>query len=101
MAIKISGTTVVDDSRNVVNIQNLSSSGVSTIGNLRVSAGIVSAATGIITYYGDGQYLSNISAVGAGGSLTIGRRVGAAVISVGAGGTTLLKRNGTLVTINI
>lgn len=99
MAIKISGTTVIDDSRNVVNIQNLNSSGVSTIGTLRVNAGIVSASTGIITYYGDGQYLTNISA-GAGGSMTIGRRTTAASINVASGSTTLLTRSG-IVTINV
>jgi len=35
--------------------------GVSTLGTLKIETGIVTATSGIITYYGDGQYLSNIS----------------------------------------
>jgi hypothetical protein len=35
-------------------------SGVSTLGNLQVSSGILTAATGIVTYYGDAQYLKNV-----------------------------------------
>lgn len=46
---------------------NLNVSGVSTLGTLRVSSGIVTATSGIITYYGDGKYLQNvISGVGLG-----------------------------------
>jgi hypothetical protein len=35
-------------------------SGVSTLGSLQVSSGILTAATGIVTYYGDAQYLKNV-----------------------------------------
>jgi lipopolysaccharide export system protein LptA len=56
MAIKISGTTVIDDSR------QLNATGVSTIGNVQISAGIVTANSGIVTYYGDGSELSGIVA---------------------------------------
>ena len=41
---------------------NLDFSGISTLGTLQVSGGIVTATSGIITYYGDGAYLQNISA---------------------------------------
>ena len=34
MAIKISGTTVIDDSRNATNIQNITSSGTITLNGL-------------------------------------------------------------------
>ena len=45
----------------------LNVTGVSTLGTLRVSSGIVTATSGIITYYGDGRYLQNvISGVGIG-----------------------------------
>jgi hypothetical protein len=37
---------------------NINYSGVGTIGTLQVSSGIVTASSGIITYYGDGQYLN-------------------------------------------
>ena len=45
---------------------NVQFSGISTLGILEVSAtGIVTASSGIVTYYGDGQYLQNtISGVG-------------------------------------
>jgi hypothetical protein len=62
MAIKISGTTVIDDSR------QLSVTGVSTLGTIKISSGIVTATAGIVTYYGDGQYLIGVAAAGAGGA---------------------------------
>jgi len=36
--------------------------GVSTLGTVLVSGGIVTATSGIVTYYGDGAYLQNLSA---------------------------------------
>jgi hypothetical protein len=36
-------------------------SGISTLGSVRVASGIVTAVSGIVTYYGDGQYLQNIT----------------------------------------
>jgi len=61
MAIKISGTTVIDDSR------ELNVTGVSTIGNVQISAGIVTATAGnTVTYYGDGSQLSGVAAAGGG-----------------------------------
>jgi hypothetical protein len=62
MAIKISGTTVIDDSR------QLNVTGVSTIGTVRISSGIVTATTGIVTYYGDGSNLTGVAAAGSGGA---------------------------------
>ena len=74
MAIKISGTTVIDDSR------ELNVAGVSTLGTVKVSTGIVTATSGIVTYYGDGQYLTGIAAGGSGQFNTgITSAVGAAV----------------------
>tara|TARA_B100000287_G_C20596622_1_gene766363 strand:- start:545 stop:847 length:303 start_codon:yes stop_codon:yes gene_type:complete len=100
MALKISGTTVVDNSRNIENVQNLSASGVSTIANLQITTGIVTSSTGIVTYYGDGSKLTGIEA--GGGVLTVGRRVGtAATINVSAGSTTILLRTGVTTTLNV
>ena len=121
MAIKISGTTVIDDSRNIQNVgivtattfsgnitgtsatftgnvsiagtltyddvTNVDSvglitarsgvritngglvvtAGVSTLGTVQISSGIVTATSGIVTYYGDGSYLTGVAAAGAGG----------------------------------
>jgi hypothetical protein len=39
---------------------NLNATGVSTLGNVRISSGIVTATSGIITYFGDGSKLQNI-----------------------------------------
>ena len=38
----------------------LSISGISTLGSVQISSGIVTATSGIVTYYGDGQYLSGV-----------------------------------------
>ncbi len=99
MALKISGTTVVDNSRNIENVQNLSASGVSTIANLQITTGIVTSSTGIVTYYGDGSKLTGIEA--GGGVLSIGRRVGVATINVSSGSTTILLRTGVTTTLNV
>ena len=96
MAIKIAGSTIIDDSRNIVSAgiatattfsgqvnagvgtittltsttvtaTNANVTGVTTLGTVRVTSGIVTATTGIVTYYGDGSYLTGVAAAGAGG----------------------------------
>ena len=37
--------------------------GISTLGTVKISSGIITATSGIVTYYGDGQYLENVSGV--------------------------------------
>ena len=59
MAIKISGSTIIDDGRSLVNV------GVSTIsGDLHVGTGVtVFSSTGIVSataYHGDGSNLSGV-----------------------------------------
>jgi hypothetical protein len=39
----------------------LSISGISTLGTVQISSGIVTATTGIVTYYGDGSQLSGVT----------------------------------------
>ena len=41
----------------------VNTAGISTLGTVKISSGIITATTGIITYYGDGQYLENVSGV--------------------------------------
>jgi hypothetical protein len=41
--------------------RGLNASGTSSLGNVQISAGIITASSGIVTYYGDGQYLQNIT----------------------------------------
>ena len=49
-------------------ITNLNVTGISTLGTVKVSSGIITATSGIVTYYGDGQYLdlTNNSSTGIG-----------------------------------
>lgn len=50
MAIKINNSTIIDDTRNIV-----------ASGNISINAGIVTASSGIVTYYGDGSKLIKIN----------------------------------------
>ena len=42
-----------------ISVTNLNITGVSTLGNVKISSGIVTATSGIVTYYGDGSGLIN------------------------------------------
>jgi len=66
----ISGSNIVGTS--------LSITGISTLGTVKISSGIITATTGIVTYYGDGSNLTNV--VGAfGGIGTAGGTVGTGI----------------------
>lgn len=39
--------------------QGLIVTGITTLGSVKVQSGFITATTGIVTYYGDGQYLTN------------------------------------------
>jgi len=41
--------------------RNLNISGIATLGTVEISSGIVTAVSGVVTYYGDGQYLDGIN----------------------------------------
>ena len=88
MAIKIQGSTIIDDSRKVINAShvgigttnptveldvdgNANISGISTLSGVKISSGIVTAVSGVVTYYGDGSNLTNIAAAGAIEGLTV------------------------------
>ena len=92
MSIKVQGTTVIDDSR------QLNVTGVSTLGTVQISSGIVTATSGIITYYGDGQYLTNTSVGIQSGGTVIG--TGFTTLNfIGTGNTFAV--NGTTIDIGI
>jgi len=55
----------------------LSISGISTLGTVQISSGIVTATSGVVTYYGDGSKLSNI--VTPGSSANFSNLVGTAL----------------------
>jgi hypothetical protein len=66
----ISGSDIVGTS--------LSITGISTLGTVKISSGIITSTTGIVTYYGDGSNLTNV--VGAfGGIGTAGGTVGTGI----------------------
>ena len=44
-----------------VDTTNLNVSGISTLSTVNISGGIVTATTGVVTYYGDGSNLSGIA----------------------------------------
>jgi len=44
----------------IASVTQLSVSGISTLGTVEISSGIVTASSGIVTYYGDGSQLSGI-----------------------------------------
>ena len=76
-SVDINGDLDVDGQ---TELDALNVSGISTLDGVKISAGVVTATTGIVTYYGDGQYLENIiSGVGIQSSGTI----------IGTGFTTL------------
>lgn len=47
----------------VSSVTSLNVTGISTLGSVQISSGIVTAASGIVTYYGDGSKLTGINAV--------------------------------------
>lgn len=63
---------------------NIYSSGISTLGTVKISSGIITASSGIITYYGDG---SNLTGIATNLTATIG--VASESTFVGSGVTTI------------
>ncbi len=54
----VTATTFVGNlTGGIASVTSLNVSGISTLGSVRISSGIVTAATGIVTYYGDGTNL--------------------------------------------
>ena len=55
----------------IASVTSLSVSGISTLGTVQISSGIVTATVGVVTYYGDGSKLTGISASGGISSVSI------------------------------
>ena len=80
---------------------NIYTSGISTLGTIQISSGIITATTGIVTYYGDGSKLQNV--ISGVGIATEGGTVGSGVTFLdlrGAGISTVTVSSG-IATINI
>lgn len=104
MAIKISGTTVITDSRQLVNISSGLGVGIQS-GGQQVGSGITQLNfTGSGNNITSGSGISTISISGGGGGtqLLIGSRAGSvATVPVGSGSTTILLRNGSTAVVSI
>ena len=77
---EFTGSSVVSDS--LVGTA-LSISGISTLGTVQISSGIVTATSGVVTYYGDGSNLVDLTGASAG---TYGDSSSTAVIQVDSDG---------------
>ena len=76
-----SGTITTFNSTNGT-ITNLNVTGISTLGTVKISSGIVTATSGIVTYFGDGNFLNLTSNPSRGiGIGTTGGFVGYAAVS--------------------
>jgi hypothetical protein len=104
----LNGITTATD----LTTQNLTVTGVTTLGSVKISSGIVTATSGIVTYYGDGRYLQNITsgvgiATGSGGvsyGATVinflGDFISVATVSSGIATITLNSINNTMIDVN-
>ena len=76
----------------IASVTSLNVSGISTLGTVQISSGIVTATAGVVTYYGDGSKLSGISASGGISSIAISANTANQVqyltYAIGTGNTT-------------
>ena len=61
-SLDVSGITTL---RSIVGT-SLSITGISTLGTVQISSGIITATTGVVTYYGDGSNLEGVNTSGGG-----------------------------------
>jgi len=73
----VSGTSIVGTALSIV--------GISTLGTVKVSSGIITATTGVVTYYGDGSKLSGITASSIVGVTSYATSSGIATYATNAG----------------
>ena len=82
----LTGITSTSIGINIVGVA-LSVSGISTLGRVQISTGIITATTGVVTYYGDGSKLTGINA--SAGIATYADNAGIATYADNAGIATL------------
>ena len=80
-------------------LNHVNLSGITTLGTVKIASGIVTATSGVVTYYGDGQYLQNILSgvgvatagglVGTGATILDFRGAGISTVTVSAGIATI------------
>ena len=87
-------TVNLDDT---ISITGASVSGVSTLGTVEISSGVVTATSGVVTYYGDGSNLTGVAA-STGGTIGLGSEgtfIGAGVTQINFNST-----NGTAIAVD-
>jgi len=108
MAIKIAGTTVIDDSRNIANVGILTASTSATVGSaVTINSSGINARTGVVTassFSGSGSGLTGVSTtfVASIGIQSAGTAIGVGITQlnfIGTGNTFAV--NGTTVNISI
>jgi hypothetical protein len=75
----VSASQFIGDTTSVV---SLSVSGISTLGTVQISSGIVTATSGVVTYYGDGFNLTNIQASAITGTVDYANIAGIATLAI-------------------
>jgi hypothetical protein len=84
-SLTVSGITTIVGATNLNSTLNVT--GVSSLGTVRIASGIVTASSGIVTYYGDGSNLTGLSGIG--------------TEVTGASGFSYIDKSGKVVTSNI
>ena len=88
-------------------VTGLNVSGVSTLGTVKISSGIITATSGVVTYFGDGQYLTGLAGnptlqtvLNTGNTSTIGMSI-SGIITASSGFTGNISGTaGTITTLN-
>ena len=92
--LNVTGDITYDE----VSGRNISISGISTFGTVQISSGIVTATSGIVTYFGDG---SNLSGIATGLTATIGIKSEGSVIGSGITQIDFASTNGTAIAVDV
>ena len=60
-AVFATSPTLVNPILGVASASSINVSGISTLGTVKISSGIITATSGVVTYFGDGQYLTGLT----------------------------------------
>ena len=78
-------SNIVDTPYQITARSGINVSGVSTLGTVKISSGIITATTGIVTYFGDGSNLQGIQASSIVGVTSFATNAGIATFATNAG----------------
>ena len=78
----------------IASVTSLSVSGISTLGTVKISSGIITATVGVVTYYGDGSKLTNVIATSIVGIASYATLAGIATYATNSGIATYATNSG-------